>query len=385
MSEKIELIDTHAHAHLLRTYHGTDENGVEIINDERRRFLNDFMSQSGPEIVTKVIQIPINFPQNMDWHDNDLRSVFCSKRKDGEGVFRDRLLDENGKSIPGFYMAQGLHPKFVHQILYKDFIYINDAAVRKTPSGMEDLVDKKELKERERFVQSGIEEQIKNHKDVVAIGETGFEFYYDFEKRVCDHPAYQEKWFRWHIRLAKKYDLPLIIHLRSGARREQNANKKAIDILKDMKAKGILREKNPGVIHCFIGNKTEAREFHRIGFVLGIGASFTYGDPENCEVLKSSGGNVRPEFQVKHYRKLYEVVRDIPLEWIVLETDAPYLPLKDNSGYRENTSLAIPQIAKKIVEAKNKAAAEKGVSEITLKDVAEITTENALRVFPGIR
>ena len=206
---KIEFIDTHAHCHLLRTYHLEDENGDEVIIDEKARFLNDFRTQKGPMVVTKVINIPINFTQNIEWPNNDLRSVFFSNRPDGKGIFRDQLKDDAGNPTEGLiYFAQGLHPKFVHQLRYKEFIYVNESAKRKAPSTRDDLADDNELKRREGIVKKGIEDQIKKNEDVVAIGETGLEFYYDFEKRVCDHPAYQEKWFRFHLDMAYRYDLP---------------------------------------------------------------------------------------------------------------------------------------------------------------------------------
>ena len=382
----IEYIDTHAHCHLLRAYHPIGEDGNELIDDERVRFLLAFQNQKGHEKVIKVINIPINYTQNIDWPNNDLRSVFFSERPNGIGVFRERLQDEDGNMIKGLnYFAQGLHPKFVHQLLYKEFLYVNGESRRKAPSTIKDLVDEKELRKREAFIKRGIEIQLRNHKDIVAVGETGLEYYYDFEKRICDHPAYQEKWFRYHLDLAYEYDLPLIIHLRSGKKREQNANKKAISILKEYKSEGKLRL-IPGVIHCFIGNKSEALEFHRLGFMLGIGAAFSYGDPVVVPFLE------RPSFQNKKFRKLYQVVCDIPLDWIVLETDAPYIPVKCVSEFKENTPLSIPVIAKMIVNAKNKSLnetdknynANKKRPSVTLEQVAQITTNNAYCVFPGL-
>lgn len=262
----------------------TDHNNVRI-DDEYMRFLEDFQMQTGPYAVSKVINVPITFAQNIDWPNNDTRSIFFSKRSEGPGIFREKLKDDEGNSIKSLtYFVQGIHPKFVHQFLYKDFLYVNSDSVRKKPSTAQDLVSDKELARRENIIKELLEERIKNNSDVVAIGETGFELYYDFEKRVCDHPAYQEKWFRYHLDLAYEYDLPLIIHLRSGERKEQNANKWALKVLQEYKAQGKLRSL-PGVIHCFIGNKSEAAEFHRLGFVLGIGAAFTYGDPHDSRNL----------------------------------------------------------------------------------------------------
>ncbi|MCR5323637.1 MAG: TatD family hydrolase [Lachnospiraceae bacterium] len=387
-STNIEFIDTHAHCHLLRRYHKTDGLGNEVIDDEYCRFLEDFQMQTGPYTVSKVINIPITLPQNIDWSNNDTRSIFFSKKPECPGIFREKLKDDEGNSIKGLtYFAQGIHPKFVHQFLYKDFLYVNGESTRKKPSTAQDLVSEKELARRENIVKELLEERIKNNSDVVAIGETGFELYYDFEKRVCDHPAYQEKWFRYHLDLAYEYDLPLIIHLRSGERKEQNANKRALKILQEYKAQGKLRPL-PGVIHCFIGNKSEAAEFHRLGFVLGIGAAFTYGDPYDPRNRTKE----MTDFQLKHYHRLYRVVCDAPLSWFVLETDSPYLPLKDDAtGYKENTPLSIPMIADHIVKARNEAKRIKCLSSgiptgsvLTIEKVAKVTTSNALRVFPEI-
>ena len=133
---------------------------------------------------------------------------------------------------------------------------------------------------------------------------------------------------------------------------------------------GKLR-KVPGVIHCFIGNKTEAKEFHKLGFVLGIGAAFSYGNP------KENSNSEKTDCQTGRLNKLYQVVRDMPLEWMVLETDTPYLHVKGVSDYRENTPLSIPAIAELIVETKDE--------KVSIEEVARITTRNALKVFPRIK
>ena len=102
-----------------------------------------------------------------------------------------------------------------------------------------------------------------------------------------------------------------------------------------------------GVIHCFSGSLEMAKKFIDLGFLLGIGGVITF---------KNS--------------KLYQVVEKIPLESIVLETDSPYLSPEPKRG-RVNESSNIPLIAAKIASIQN----------VSLKKVAEVTTENAITLF----
>jgi len=115
-----------------------------------------------------------------------------------------------------------------------------------------------------------------------------------------------------------------------------------IDAVKPFADKGLR-----GIFHCFSGNANEAEQIVNMGFYLGIGGILTY---------KKSG--------------LPEAIADIPLERMVLETDAPYLPPVPYRGKR-NESSYIPIIGQKLAEVKN----------VSLEEVAAVTTANAEKIF----
>ncbi|MGD0711445.1 MAG: TatD family hydrolase [Bacteroidales bacterium] len=164
----------------------------------------------------------------------------------------------------------------------------------------------------------------------VAIGEIGIDLYWD--KTFVNE---QIEAFKSQLLWAKEYDLPVIIHSR-------NALNEIIQILNDKNYSGIK-----AVFHCFPGSLEQAIYLTNKGFMLGIGGVVTY---------KNSG--------------LAKVVKEIPLEYILLETDAPYLPPVPFRGKR-NESAYIKNIAEFIAQLRN----------CSLDEVAETTTKNAIRFF----
>jgi TatD DNase family protein len=164
-----------------------------------------------------------------------------------------------------------------------------------------------------------------------AIGEIGLDYYWD--KTFVPQ---QKEAFERQIDIALQYDLPIVIHSRESTQ-------DCIDIVR-AKQNGKLK----GIFHCFGGTLAEAEEIIELGLYLGIGGVVTY---------KNSG--------------LQEVVKQVSLSHIVLETDAPYLTPVPHRGKR-NESSYIPIIAEKVAELKN----------ITLGEVAAATTANAEKIFP---
>ena len=134
---------------------------------------------------------------------------------------------------------------------------------------------------------------------------------------------------------AIQQDLPINIHAR-------NATPDVISILQEMK-----HPKLRGIFHCFSGNAMEAKQIVEMGFYLGIGGVLTF---------KNAG--------------LSEAIADIDLQNIVLETDAPYLAPVPFRGKR-NESFYVIEVAKKLAELK----------QVSLKNVADITTENSKIIF----
>ncbi len=163
-----------------------------------------------------------------------------------------------------------------------------------------------------------------------AVGEIGLDYYWS-----TDFKEQQIKAFRLQIQWAIQQDLPIVIHSR-------NSNADVIAILKEMK-----HPKLRGIFHCFSGNAQEAKEVVAEGFYLGIGGVITF----------KNGG-------------LDKAIEDIGMEHLVLETDAPYLAPVPHRGKR-NESFYILEIARKLAEVK----------QLGIAQVAEITTQNAKKVF----
>ena len=172
--------------------------------------------------------------------------------------------------------------------------------------------------------------QLLRQRVFAAIGETGLDFYWDTSFKKEQYLALEQQ-----IALALEYELPLILHTR-------NAMQETIDIIKNYSSTSLR-----GIFHCFGGSADEATQIIECGFLLGIGGVVTY---------KKSG--------------LAEVLKNIDMENIVLETDAPYLPPVPYRGKRNESSYII-EVAKKLAEIKN----------ITLEEVERITTLNAEKIF----
>jgi len=191
--------------------------------------------------------------------------------------------------------------------------------------------DAKELDE-EAFEE--LERLSYGHK-VVAIGEIGLDYHYDNSPRDI-----QQKWFLRQLDLAKKRELPVIIHSRDASAQTYEIIKSAG--LSERSGKGA------GVIHCYSGSAQMALDYIKMGYYLGIGGVITYNNA----------------------KKTVEVVESVPLERILIETDCPYLSPVPNRGKR-NDSQNLKYICDKISEIK----------QIGVEDVAEITYKNAQTLF----
>lgn len=185
-------------------------------------------------------------------------------------------------------------------------------------------------------VDENFESELKIVKDelkkgtYVAVGETGLDFFHDLTFR-----EQQEISLIRHIELAIEHKLALVLHTR-------NSNQEVYDLVKKHYQEGLK-----GIFHCFSGEADFAKKVTDTGFYLGIGGVLTF---------KNSG--------------LREVVKNIPLEHIVLETDAPYITPVPFRGKR-NESAYIYYIAQTLAEVKN----------VSIEEVAEVTSRNAFEVF----
>ena len=167
------------------------------------------------------------------------------------------------------------------------------------------------------------------HPRVVAIGETGLDFYRDYAPRAA-----QERWFRLQLTLANEVGLPVVIHQRSA--------------LEDTLA--ILEEMRPaagGVLHCFDDGPAAAERAHALGFKLGLGGVLTYG-----------------------HAALEQAVQAAPAGMLVLETDSPYLEPEPRSLRRNEPGL-LTRVVPRLAELRGWSAEEAG----------RITTANARELF----
>lgn len=167
----------------------------------------------------------------------------------------------------------------------------------------------------------------KNNK-CVAIGEIGLDYHW-----MSSTKEIQKDFFTAQIQLAGEMDLPVIVH-------DREAHGDTLDILK--------KYKPAGVVHCFSGSKEMAREVVKLGMYIGLNGVVTFNNA----------------------RKSLEVVKEIPLDRLVLETDCPYLAPVPHRGKRNDSSF-IPHIAEKIAEVLNMEAQE----------LLNITNENAKKLY----
>jgi hydrolase, tatD family len=166
---------------------------------------------------------------------------------------------------------------------------------------------------------------IKNNKKIIAIGEIGLDYHYENTNKEKQKELFVEQ-----IKLAEEFNLPIVIHTR-------DATKDTIETLKSFNVKGI--------IHCFSGSIETAKEYINMGFYLGIGGVVTF---------KNS--------------KLKDVLKEIGLEHVVLETDSPYLsPIRGNKNMPENIKIIAEYLSTLL--------------NITVEEVALITTLNVKKIY----
>lgn len=175
-----------------------------------------------------------------------------------------------------------------------------------------------------------ISEKLKNPR-VVAVGEIGLDYYWDTPDR-----SIQKHWFEEQLEMARRADLPVVIHSREAAQ-------DTMQIMQAHRAREI-----GGVVHCYSYSLELAREYVKMGFFIGIGGVVTF----------------------KNARKLKEVAEGIPIENIVLETDCPYLAPVPYRGKR-NSSLYLPFVVEELARIKGMDAEE----------VIARTEENAERLY----
>jgi TatD DNase family protein len=192
-------------------------------------------------------------------------------------------------------------------------------------------------------------ELAKSSDKIVGLGETGLDFF-----RLADekHPLAKVKEtqinvFREFIKLAKETDLPLILHCRGEEKDPLVAYDTMLEVL-ELEIGDWRLEGNRGVIHCFGGTLNHALKFIDLGFYIGITGIVTF----------------------KNAKELQEVVRQIPLDKILIETDAPFLAPAPYRG-QKNEPTFVRYVAQKIADLKH----------LTFEEVEKQTFDNACKLF----
>lgn len=167
------------------------------------------------------------------------------------------------------------------------------------------------------------------NKNVVAIGEIGLDYHYD-----NTDPETQKKWFRIQLDLAKKLNMPVVIH-------DRDSKGECIRILKEMNIQN-------GVVHCFSGSAETAKEILEMGLNISFTGVLTF----------------------KNAKRAVEALKIAPMDRIFIETDCPYMAPEPHRGTRNDSSL-VCHIAEKIAEIKG----------LSYDEVVKTTTENAIKFF----
>lgn len=168
-------------------------------------------------------------------------------------------------------------------------------------------------------------------KNVIAIGEIGLDYHYDYVPVDV-----QKKWFMKQINLAKELKLPIVVH-------DRDANIDTYNIIKSKKDENLR-----GVLHCYSGDAALAKKYIEMGFYISIAGPVTY----------------------RSAHKLKEVAREIPLDYLFIETDCPSLTPSPN-GKRRNEPYYVRYVAGMIAELKG----------ISFEKVEKQTTNNAKRLY----
>lgn len=179
--------------------------------------------------------------------------------------------------------------------------------------------------------------QLAEHSRVVAIGEVGLDFYRAYSPREA-----QLRVLKWQLELAAKMGLPVIVHCRQ-------AEKDMLPLLRDWVSHDKHPQRQPpGVIHCYSSDANTAREYLDMGFFISFGAYIGY---------PTSGS-------------LHSVIRSIPQDRLLIETDCPYLPPQSHRGQR-NEPAYLPITVGLLAR----------IRQVTPEQTARETTHNARRLF----
>ena len=238
---------------------------------------------------------------------DDLDGVIARARENGVGVMQTICTE-----MAEFDEIYGITER------YKD-IYCS-VGVHPNDSGKTDVVSAEELVKKAAF------------SNVIGIGETGLDYHYEHS----DRPTQKESFIQ-HIKAARESGLPVIVHSR-------DADEDTIDILKHEMSKGYFK----GLIHCFTSTKYLADESVKLGFYISLSGIISF----------KNAGPIR------------DAIADVPMDRLLVETDAPFLAPMPHRGKRNEPSF---------VKYTNKMLSE--IKQISEEECAHITTDNFFRLF----
>ncbi len=178
-----------------------------------------------------------------------------------------------------------------------------------------------------------ITQQLAAPNKLVAVGEIGLDFYFTQQNRET-----QEYFFAEQLKLAKEFDLPVILHVRRAVD----------DVLKHLRKYKITG----GIAHAFNGSPQQAQEFIKLGFKLGFGGAMTYS----------------------RALKIRELAKNLPIESIVLETDAPDIPPEWLGTKGRNSPKELLRIAQTLADLRR----------MSVTQIIEITGKNSLQILPKL-
>ncbi len=264
------FVDTHCHLNIL-----VDKKPDELITEEHLKVIASSVVQAERNGVKKIINVGTSLAETQN-------SIVIAQR------------------FANIWASAGIHPCDCAQHWHRDFKEI------------EILVRRRE------------------ENKIIAIGETGLDFYHKpFDKQR------QTDAFKAHIELALEYDLPLIVHVRESAD----------EVLHTLEQ---YKKESRGVIHCFMQEKYVADTVIEWGWFLGIDGPITY--PKN-----------------EWFRDLIKL---LPVEHFVFETDTPFLPPQQRRG-KKNEPATIPLFAQTVAD----------LHEMSLQEIGEVTTRNVQKLF----
>ena len=234
----------------------------------------------------------------------------------------DSLINESINNKVNRFINDGCDRKSNEEVLKLVSIYDNMyGTLGIHPENVNDYTDA-DLK----FIEDNL-----NNPKIIAIGEIGLDYHYGKNNKLE-----QIKLLELQLKMAEKYKMPVVIHSREAT----------LDTLNTLKKYQVK-----GVIHSFSGSKEIAKEYLKLGYLLGVNGVITF-----------KNANIK------------EVIKEIPLESLVLETDSPYLTPEPFRGQQNNPSHII-DIAKFLAELKG----------ISLEELSSITNQNLKKYFSKIK